>query len=159
MEIDQLFTDLLEKAMAATDANLGSVFLVEHEKEQFRIVATAGKKFKPSKGFHLPIKKSLVRSVVYEKMPLLVKDIEKDHATIGNSLTTFTRLRQALIGLPAQLAVIVDKTVFSAPHIFLECTPVGPVHLPVGVIRLHEHAIDNIPDAFVAWRIVRLDLL
>jgi hypothetical protein len=36
---------------------------------------------------------------------------------------------------------------------------VGPVHLPVGVIRIHEHAINNAADAFVAWRIVLLDLL
>jgi hypothetical protein len=88
-----------------------------------------------------------------------VKDIEKDHATVEDGLTTFTHLRQALIGLPAQLTVIVDKTVFSAPHILLEFTPVGSMHLPVGVIRIHEHAIDNVPDAFVAWRIVLLDLL
>jgi len=87
-----------------------------------------------------------------------VKDIKKDHAMVGNRFTPFADLRQALIGLPAQLAVIVDEPVFSAPHILLESATVGSVHLPVRVIRIHQHAIDHVPDAFVAWGIVLLDL-
>ncbi len=87
-----------------------------------------------------------------------MKDIEKDHAMVGNRFAPFTDLCQALIGLPAQLAVIVDKTIFSATHILLKSTTVGSVHLPIRLIRFHQHAIDNVPDPFVAWGIVLFDL-
>lgn len=78
---------------------------------------------------------------------------------VGNNVTPVTHLGQALIGLSTQLAEIVDKTVFSAPHIFLEFATVASMHLPVRGIRIRQHAIDNAPDSFVAWRIVRFDLL
>jgi hypothetical protein len=98
-------------------------------------------------------------SIVQFFFLVLVKDVKKDHTAVRNCFTLFTYIFQTPIGLSAQLAVIVDKTVFSAPHIFLEFATVGSVHLTISVIRFDQDTIDNAPDSFVACPIVLFDLL
>ncbi|MFC1868871.1 GAF domain-containing protein [Thermodesulfobacteriota bacterium] len=79
--IDDLLNLLLEKVMAVTKAQMGSVFMVESENGRFRIVASKGLESGTAKGSYIKIDESLVRYVVSEKRPFLVKDIETDLRT------------------------------------------------------------------------------
>ncbi len=81
LDIDYLLNVILEKAMVVTRAQIGSVFIVESEKEPFRIVASRGLESGPEKGSHIDIFESLAQYVLSHKEPLLVKDIETDPRT------------------------------------------------------------------------------
>ena len=87
-----------------------------------------------------------------------MKDIEEDHTPVRHSFTPLADIRQAAIRLSAQLTVIVDKTVFSTSHIFLESAAVGTVQLPVSIIRVDQETINDVADSFVARWIVGADL-
>jgi len=81
LDIDDLLTHLLEKAMTVTKAQTGSVFMVESEKERFRVIASKGLDSTPEKDSYINIYESLLRYVVSEKSTLLVQDIEADQRT------------------------------------------------------------------------------
>jgi len=81
LNIDDLLNLLLEKAMAVSSAQNGSVFLVEPGTDRFRIAASRGSESKPEKDLSININDSLARSVVHDKKPLLVQDIESDSRT------------------------------------------------------------------------------
>jgi len=78
LDNDDLLNLLLEKAMKVTKAQTGSVFMVDSEKDRFRVVASKGLEPGPEKGSYIKIDESLLRYVVSEKSPLLVQDIEAD---------------------------------------------------------------------------------
>ena len=88
-----------------------------------------------------------------------MKNIKKNNTLVRNGFTMFTRLFQTAISLPAQLAVVIDKAVFAAAHIFLEFTSVSAVHLPVSIVRVDEETIDDPPYPFVTRWILRSDFL
>jgi len=81
LDIDDLLNVLLEKAMAVSRAQIGSVFMVESETHRFRVLATRGLESGPKKGSYIDINESLARLVVSDKKPLLVQDIETDPRT------------------------------------------------------------------------------
>lgn len=81
IDIDSLLNALLEKATAVSRAQIGSVFMVESERQRFRIVATRGMESGPKKDSYISISESLTRTVVSTKKPLLVQDIETDPRT------------------------------------------------------------------------------
>lgn len=81
LDIHDLMSVLLEKAMAVSRAQIGSVFMVESQKGRFRIVASRGLESGPKKDSYININESLARHVVSDKKPLLVKDIEADSRT------------------------------------------------------------------------------
>jgi len=81
LDIDDLLNVLLEKAMAVSSAQIGSVFMVESERHRFRVVATRGLESGPKKGSYININESLARLVVSDKKPLLAQDIETDPRT------------------------------------------------------------------------------
>ena len=81
LNIDVLLNTLLEKTMAVTKAQTGSVFMVESEKQRFCVVASKGLEKGPKKGSYININESLARHVVSDRKPLLVQDIEKDPRT------------------------------------------------------------------------------
>lgn len=76
--IHHLLRLMLEKAMGVSNSRIGSVFKFEPEKKCFYIVVSKGLKGTPKKGFCIDLDESLVRSIVFEKKPLLVQDMETD---------------------------------------------------------------------------------
>ena len=78
LDIDDLLKALLEKAMIVSRAKIGTVLMVESEKQGFRIVALSGLASEPKKDSYIKVNKSLARLVVSEKKPILVEDIEVD---------------------------------------------------------------------------------
>jgi signal transduction histidine kinase/CheY-like chemotaxis protein len=81
LNIDELLNTLLEKTMAVTKAQKGSVFMVESEKQRFCIVASKGLEKGQKKGSYININESLARHVVSDRKPLLVQDSETDPRT------------------------------------------------------------------------------
>ena len=81
LNIDELLNTLLEKTMAVTKAQRGSVFMVESEKHRFCIVASKGLETGPKKGSYININESVARHVVSDRKPLLVQDIKTDPRT------------------------------------------------------------------------------
>jgi len=61
---------LLEKAMSVSKAQIGSVFILDAEKEQLRVVKSMGLEMSLTEGSSVSVKESLARMVVYQKKPL-----------------------------------------------------------------------------------------
>lgn len=81
IDLDALLNALLEKAMAVSKAQIGSVYEVDHEGQRFRIVARRGLESGPKKGSYIDMSESMAGPVVSAKRPLLVQDIETDPRT------------------------------------------------------------------------------
>ena len=81
LNIDVLLNTLLEKTMAVTKAQRGSVLMVESEKQRFCIVASKGHEKGQKNGSYINIDESLARYVVSDRKPFLVQDIETDPRT------------------------------------------------------------------------------
>jgi len=84
-DIDELLSVLLEKVMAVTRAQTGSVMRIDHEKDKFRLVASRGLRSSPEINSILDIKGSPVEPVVRDRQALLVEDIETDERTLKPS--------------------------------------------------------------------------
>jgi len=84
-DIDELLGVLLEKVMAATRAQTGSVMRVDREQDKFRLVASRGLRSSPEINAILDIKGSPVEQVVRGRQTLLVEDIETDERTLRPS--------------------------------------------------------------------------
>ena len=69
---------MLERAMRVSKSRIGSVFKLDPEKGCFCIVVSKGLNRKSRKGFCVDVDKSLVSSIVSDKKPLLVRDMETD---------------------------------------------------------------------------------
>jgi len=100
LSIDDQMSVLLEKCMAITGAQIGSVFMVEPETRQrylaaakstpmsvselyrFRVCATMGHGDELKKGSLINIENSVAKAVLLERGPLLIQDIEKDPRTL-----------------------------------------------------------------------------
>ncbi len=80
IDVEGLLDVFLEKAMRATKAKIGSIFIKDPTTGQFRIAVAKGLEG-PEKDTYIDIQNSLVRSVVAEKKTLLVQDIEMDPRT------------------------------------------------------------------------------
>ncbi|MFC1814334.1 ATP-binding protein [Thermodesulfobacteriota bacterium] len=78
LDIDELLNLLLEKAMAISKAQTGSVVIVESEKQRFHLAAYRGVERGPQKDSYIKIVDSIARQVVSDKRPLLVQAIETD---------------------------------------------------------------------------------
>jgi signal transduction histidine kinase len=76
--INHLLKLMLEKAMGVSKSRIGSVFKFEPEKKCFYIVASKGLREKSIKGFCINVDESVVSSIVFDKRPLLVQDMETD---------------------------------------------------------------------------------
>ena len=76
--IHHLLGLMLEKAMGVSKARIGSVFKFEPEKRCFYIIVSKGIIGNTNNGFCIDMDDSLVSSIVFEKKPLLVQDMETD---------------------------------------------------------------------------------
>jgi PAS domain S-box-containing protein len=81
LDIDDMLNTLMEKAMAVSQAQVGSVYMVEYEKKRFRVIAVRGLKTGLKKNSYITINESLAQCVVSNKKPLLVQDIATDSRT------------------------------------------------------------------------------
>lgn len=81
LDIEEMFNLLLDKAMAVSNAQIGSVLSVQTKEERFRVVAYKGAEPGPEKYSHIKIGDSIVKQVFTEKKPLLVQNIETDPRT------------------------------------------------------------------------------
>ena len=98
LSIDDQMSLLLEKCMAVTGAQIGSVFMVEPETRltylrtstpiriselyRFRVSAAMGHREELKKGSLINIENSVVKAVLLDRAPLLIQDISKDPRTL-----------------------------------------------------------------------------
>jgi two-component system, cell cycle sensor histidine kinase and response regulator CckA len=104
LSMDDQLNLLLEKSMALTGAQIGSAFIVEPETRQkqsvmaassgplcvsqlfrFRVCAAIGHDEELKKGTFVDIDRSIARTVLLERRPLLIRDISKDPRTAKNN--------------------------------------------------------------------------
>ncbi len=85
LDFRELLNALLEKAMAVTKSEIGSVFMVDSKKERFRVVASKGLQSGPQEGSYINFDKSSVRQVVSSKKPLLVQNLDIDPKTLNTN--------------------------------------------------------------------------
>jgi signal transduction histidine kinase len=76
--INHLLKLMLEKAMGVSRSRIGSVFKFDPEKRCFYIIVSKGFRGKSTKGFCINVDESLVGSIISDKKPLLVQDMETD---------------------------------------------------------------------------------
>ena len=76
--VSHLLRLMLEKAMAVSKSRIGSVFRFDSEKKCFYIVASKGHREKSKKGFCINVDESMVSSIVSDRKPLLVQNMETD---------------------------------------------------------------------------------
>jgi len=81
LDIDDILNTLMEEAMDVSQAQVGSVYIVESDKKRFRVIASRGLKSGLKKNSYIHINKSLAQLVVSDKKPLLVQDIATDSRT------------------------------------------------------------------------------
>jgi len=81
LDINDILNTLMEKAMAVSQAQIGSVYMVESEKKRFHVIAVRGLKSGPKKNAYININESLAQLVASDKKPLLVQDIATDSRT------------------------------------------------------------------------------
>lgn len=93
------------------------------------------------------------RSLLESLHFILVEEIKENHTIVRDSQTIVTLLGHAALLFPTQLAPIVDDPIIASADIFFVTSPVLPVHLAVGIVRLNEKAFDDPLDAFVPLRI------
>jgi PAS domain S-box-containing protein len=100
MSIDDLMNLLLGKSMTVTGVQIGSVFMVEPETRnkylvlskpsamselalyRFRVIAAMGHTKELKKGLYIDIDTSIAKTVLMERRPVLIQDIEKDPRTL-----------------------------------------------------------------------------
>jgi signal transduction histidine kinase len=85
LDFRELLNALLEKAMAVTKSEIGSVFMVDAKRERFRVVASKGLQSGPQEGSFINFDKSSVRQVVSSKKPLLVQNLDIDPKTLNTN--------------------------------------------------------------------------
>jgi transcriptional regulator with GAF, ATPase, and Fis domain len=76
---------LLEKAMAVTEARIGSLYMVEIEERRFRIIAARGLESAPKKDSFIDFDDSMARLVVADGKPLLFQDNATGAGANGSS--------------------------------------------------------------------------
>jgi len=76
-DFEELLNTLLDKALTATDAEIGSSFMVDLASRRLRLVGARGIEDLKT-GTYINIDDSLIRHVIDEKKALLVKDVEND---------------------------------------------------------------------------------
>ena len=80
-DFEDLLNTFLDAALAVTNSQIGSSFIVDPETKRLRLVGSRGIKGGLKKGDHIDIDNSVIKRVITDKKPLLVKDIERDPRT------------------------------------------------------------------------------
>ncbi len=78
LDINELMRLLLDKAIGVSGAQTGSVFMVDSNKDKFRMIAAKGLDFSLEEELMVDIQNSPARYVLQDREALMVDDIEKD---------------------------------------------------------------------------------
>ena len=78
---EDLLNTFLDAALTVTNSQIGSSFVVDPETKRLRLVGSRGIKGGLKKGEYIDIDDSVIKHVITERKPLLVKDIEMDPRT------------------------------------------------------------------------------
>jgi hypothetical protein len=90
---------------------------------------------------------------------ILVIDVEKNDAVIGNFFAVPALVFQAPVFLSAHFAPIVDKPIIPPADILLEPPVMGTVHATVGIIGMKQQPLDNPHYSRMSGRVGFLDFL
>ncbi|MGZ6237687.1 MAG: ATP-binding protein [Syntrophales bacterium] len=80
-DFEDLLNTFLDAALAVTNSEIGSSFVVDPETKRLRLVGSRGITGGLKKGDYIDIDDSVIKHAITKKKPLLVKDIEKDPRT------------------------------------------------------------------------------
>jgi diguanylate cyclase (GGDEF)-like protein len=143
LEMPALLNLLLERAMQATRAQIGSVFLIDPAKYSFRILGARGIDVEAAE---IAIEDSIVARVVSDKKPLLVTDIENDpHIHRQNDpkygppsfLAMPVMFDSVLLGV-LNLAHKPNGAIFHEGDVDLLTTMINQVHIALENAYVHE---------------------
>ncbi|HXH64829.1 MAG TPA: EAL domain-containing protein [Mariprofundaceae bacterium] len=154
LELPALLNLLLDRAMQATRAQIGSVFLIDPAKYSFRIMGARGIEVEAAE---IAIEDSVVASVVSDKKPLLVTDIEND-PNVGRSndpkygppsfLAMPVMFDGVLLGV-LNLAHKSNGAIFHEGDVELLTTMINQVHIALEnayvheTVKKHMHSLDE----------------
>jgi signal transduction histidine kinase len=80
-DFEDLLNTFLDAALTVTNSQIGSSFVVDPKTKRLRLVGSRGIKGGLKKGEYIDIDNSVIKHVITERKPLLVKDIEMDPRT------------------------------------------------------------------------------
>lgn len=152
LDIEELLNMLLEKTMAVSKAQIGSVLMVESDKNRFRVVTTRGLEPGPRKSSHININDTLLQNIVSEKKPLLVQDIESDPRTrkvndlkygAPSFLSMPIFIREALIGV-LNLSHKQTQQVFDSHDEHIVSIMIGEIGFALENARLHLQVVEHV---------------
>ncbi|MBW2004689.1 MAG: PAS domain S-box protein [Deltaproteobacteria bacterium] len=154
LDIDDTLNILMEKAMAISQAQIGSMYMVESEKKRFRVIALRGLESGPKKNSYINIDESLAQLVVSDKKPFLVQDIETDSRT--------KRANDPKYGPPSFLSMPIlvrddviavlnlshkeTKQVFDSKDEHILSIMIGEIGFAIENAQLHSQAVEHIKD-------------
>ncbi len=80
-DFEDLLNTFLDAALAVTNSQIGSSFVVDPDTKRLRLVGSRGIKGGLKKGEYIDIDDSVIKHAITQRKPLLVKDIERDPRT------------------------------------------------------------------------------
>jgi two-component system cell cycle sensor histidine kinase/response regulator CckA len=152
LDIEELLNMLLEKTMAVSKAQIGSVLMVEFDTNRFRVVTTRGLEPGPRKGSHINIGDTLLQHIVSEEKSLLVQDIESDPRThkvndlkygAPSFLSMPIFIREALIGV-LNLSRKQTQQVFDSQDEHIVSIMIGEIGFALENARLHLQVVEHV---------------
>jgi PAS domain S-box-containing protein len=150
LDAESLLGLLLEKTMVVSQAQRGSVFVVEFDANRFRVVASKGFDPRPRKDVYIKINDSVLQYLISERKPLLVKDIEHDPRTRKENnpkygapsfLSMPICLREDLIGV-LNLARKESGQVFTSHDEHIASIMIGEIGFALDNARLHAESVE-----------------
>ncbi len=81
LSMQELIDLVLQKALTLTGARIGSLCLVEKEENRLLVAASHGFEKEPKDHFYIDMEPSLIHTVITDKKPLVVENIETDPRT------------------------------------------------------------------------------
>jgi len=154
LDIDGILNILMEKAMAVSKAQIGSVYMIESEKKRFRVILSMGLESGPKKNSYININESLAQLVVSDKKPLLVQNIETDSRTkkLNNPkygppsfLSMPILVRDSLMAV-LNLAHKETKQVFNLNDEYILSIMIGGIGFALENAQLHSQVVEQKKD-------------
>jgi len=152
LDIEELLNMLLEKTMAVSKAEIGSVLMVESDTNRFRVVTTRGLETGPRKDSHININDTLLQHIVSEEKTLLVEDIESDPRThkmndlkygAPSFLSMPIFIREDLIGV-LNLSRKQTQQVFDSHDEHIVSIMIGETGFALENARLHLQVVEHV---------------
>ena len=150
LDIDELLDMLLEKSMAVSGAQTGSILMIESN-SRFRVVTSRWLEPGPEKGSLIQISDTLLQNIVYEKKSLLVQDIESDPRTQKSNdpkygtpsfLSMPIFIKNDLVGV-LNLSHKQDQKVFDSQDEHIVSIMIGEMGFALENASLHEQAVEH----------------